>query len=507
MERVRLIQNDSEKIRHFKFYSTVFGATLLHMIIGACQMGNIITYITSYMRFYVSKDNNYGRNVWISSVIVLAFTIFTIISGYMTRKVSFRSVIFLGVVLIVVGNFLTALALNGTFEYLVVTYGFLQNAGIGLIYSIVIVTSAKWNTAYRGFIAGLIIAMDSVSTFIAMEIQTLYFNPKNVAPDEDGYFTDLEILARVPIYFKFVSLIFSIMGIIGVLMIFVPEFIPTMTDSNNQASGSSDRRTDDSKTNVDDILSVSSSGIFPQSSLTEDLIENDILGILKEQFDNDSHNGREIDRIDSTGQSSENQPVVKNYYGVRKALRTRMAMILLITFGLSTNSSYFIGVMGKPYGQTFIHDDHFLSTVIAFSNLANCFGSFFCGKLLDRFKFKRTMIFINCVVAASYFSFIFSSFYSHKLLYTIWIMIINFSSIGFFSSHLPEVMNKFGEKHATAIYGIIHTGPVISSLALSPIFELLINYYGWFPTLITVGFLNFISMVIIMIFYRAHTVI
>ncbi|KAI7688545.1 hypothetical protein SSS_01632 [Sarcoptes scabiei] len=101
MERVRLIQNDSEKIRHFKFYSTVFGATLLHMIIGACQMGNIITYITSYMRFYVSKDNNYGRNVWISSVIVLAFTIFTIISGYMTRKVSFRSVIFLGVVLIV----------------------------------------------------------------------------------------------------------------------------------------------------------------------------------------------------------------------------------------------------------------------------------------------------------------------------------------------------------------------------------------------------------------------
>lgn len=92
--------NDSEQIRRIKFYSTVLGAIILHMVIGAVQMGNIITYITSYMRFYVSKDNNYGRNIWISSVNVLAFTIFTIISGYMTRKVPFRSVIFLGVLLI-----------------------------------------------------------------------------------------------------------------------------------------------------------------------------------------------------------------------------------------------------------------------------------------------------------------------------------------------------------------------------------------------------------------------
>lgn len=103
------------------------------------------------------------------------------------------------------------------------------------------------------------------------------------------------------------------------------------------------------------------------------------------------------------------------------------------------------------------------------------------------------MIFINCVVSASYFSFIFSYYFAHKILFTIWIMIINFASIGFFSSHLPEVMNKFGAKHATAIYGIIHTGPVISSLALSPIFELLVNYYGWFSTFLTVGFLNFAS--------------
>ena len=70
------------------------------------------------------------------------------------------------------------------------------------------------------------------------------------------------------------------------------------------------------------------------------------------------------------------------------------------------------------------------------------------------------MIIVNAIVAASYFSLIFCVYFYPKVLYCIWIMVINFASIGFFSSHLPEVMNKFGEKHATAIYGIIHTGPV-----------------------------------------------
>lgn len=415
--------------------------------------------------------------------------------------------------------------MNASFEFLVVTYGFIQNAGCGLIYSIVIVTSVKWKPQYRGFIAGLIIAMDSISTFITMELQTMYFNPNNIPPDDRGYFTDPEILLRVPRYFRFVSLIYIVMGIVGTMMMFVPPADvpqPSQINDHEQSQPVTISQTIDNNqlyasmdgpqgltvrqlraTNIDDIVS-SSSGIFPSTSLTENLIENDYLGILKEQFDHDEEFLSNIRRrntndpynhymTDTNAANNERRPIMKNYYGVRKALRTRMAMILLITFGLSTNASYFIGAMGKPYGQSFITDDHFLSTVIAFANLANCFGSFFCGKLLDRFKFKRTMIFINCLVSASYFSFIFSYYFAHKLLFTIWIMVINFASIGFFSSHLPEVMNKFGAKHATAIYGIIHTGPVISSLALSPLFELLINYYGWFPTFLTVGFLNFTS--------------
>lgn len=62
----------------------------------------------------------------------------------------------------------------------------MQSAGIGLIYSNVIVMSTKWIPKYRGVITGLIVALDSVSTFLVMQIQTMYFNPNNLEANTDG---------------------------------------------------------------------------------------------------------------------------------------------------------------------------------------------------------------------------------------------------------------------------------------------------------------------------------
>ena len=69
---------------------------------------------------------------------------------------------------------------------------------------------------------------------------------------------------------------------------------------------------------------------------------------------------------------------------------------------------------------------------------------------------QHTMLIVNCIVAASYFSLIFCQYWQSKTLYAIWIILINFTSIGFFTSHLPEVINKFGDKYASIIYGFLH---------------------------------------------------
>jgi len=163
-----------------KAVSTLIGAILLHAVIGANQLGNIITYMTSYLRLYVSKEITYSKDMWFTSMTVLAFTMFTILGGYMTRKIPLKGVLFLGVCTISLGNFLTAGALDHSFMQVVWTIGFMQSAGCGMIYSNVIVISIKWFPKRRGVISGLIIALDSVATMFTMLVQTEYVNPDNV---------------------------------------------------------------------------------------------------------------------------------------------------------------------------------------------------------------------------------------------------------------------------------------------------------------------------------------
>lgn len=181
-----------------------------------------------------------------------------------------------------------------------------------------------------------------------------------------------------------------------------------------------------SESEADDNLSSGSDdveGVFKAAGHLKDIIENDILGVLKEEFDRDdewlrssgsdsprrrrsgSQEMRGNGEIEGTDGNGEPVPPKKNYFGVRKALKTRMALILFITFGLSTESSYFIGIMAKPYGQ-FIKDDKFLALIISVGNFANCIGGLICGRIMDRIKFKVSWrYFLELTINENAFSF------------------------------------------------------------------------------------------------------
>ena len=226
------------------------------------------------------------------------------------------------------------------------------------------------------------------------------------------------MLSRVPIYFRYASLLFFLIGSVGCLMTFMP---PPNAVVPSQAAGSTPETTygafeDDrqalinsNNSNGDNTDNTSESsdveGVYKAVGHLKDIIEHDILGVLKDEFDREDELLRSSSTSASPRRNRSQQELVntseidgqdgpippaapkKNYFGVRKALRTRMALILFITFGLSTESSYFIGIMAKPFGQ-FIQDDKFLALIISVGNFANCIGGLICGRIMDRIKFK-----------------------------------------------------------------------------------------------------------------------
>jgi MFS family permease len=83
------------------------GSLLLHFMIGSGNtFANLNTYITSYLRENGSKDANYGQSVWYTAVGVTTFTLLTIFSGFIVKKIGTRITCLFGTLILWFVNYI-----------------------------------------------------------------------------------------------------------------------------------------------------------------------------------------------------------------------------------------------------------------------------------------------------------------------------------------------------------------------------------------------------------------
>ncbi|CAG2117652.1 unnamed protein product [Medioppia subpectinata] len=419
---------------------TLLGSCLLHLMVGSWNtFGNLNTYLTSYLRQNGSKEANYGQSVWYTPVAVTAFTSFTIISGLIVNRIGTRITCLLASLIYCGSVALTSITVKKSFLMVLMSYGFMPNMANGLLYSSVIVNCIKWFPNNKGLVTGVVTGVNAFSPFIFIQFQTFYLNPNNVKPNRDGYFEDTQMLSKVPQLFIILSAIYGVMGLIGICLTF------DYKDSHPMPLVETDANDNPMSTSMVNTAIVSE--------------DNEVLVV-------------------TPSTSPHHYSVGQNHYTIRRAIRTRFFWMLC-----------------------YINDDHYLAVVLSLSYIINGIGGVFWGKVLDVLKFRDTIIAINSITAICTFSLIISSYVYQKLLFVIWDFVLFFTMVGVFAAYLPEVVRKFGDRNAIAIYGIVHTGPVFVSLALSPVLELCLNSFGWFPTFCTVGAFNTLGMIIIMVSY------
>lgn len=189
-----------------KKWSTLVGSCLLHFVLGSGNtMANLNTYIISYLRHNGAKEVNFGSCVWFNAVGVTTFTIATIVSGFLAMKIGTRLTCLLGtlaiwsvetIYLILTkpcppvcsgSTALTASTVQHSFASVLISIGLIQNVGMGLQYTTIVVNCIKWyDPNHKGLIVGLITGVNSISSLVFIQIQTFYLNPDNMAPDRDG---------------------------------------------------------------------------------------------------------------------------------------------------------------------------------------------------------------------------------------------------------------------------------------------------------------------------------
>uniref|UniRef100_A0A1I8ADF3 MFS domain-containing protein n=1 Tax=Steinernema glaseri TaxID=37863 RepID=A0A1I8ADF3_9BILA len=112
----------------------------------------------------------------------------------------------------------------------------MQTFGYGIAYNCVLITAQKWLPHRVGLAGGLIVSGFGCGAFMISPIQTKYINPWNYSPNEDGFFTQPELLERVPEVFLVLASVFGVLQMIGLLFIGERKeaVIPYESDHNLQ---------------------------------------------------------------------------------------------------------------------------------------------------------------------------------------------------------------------------------------------------------------------------------
>lgn len=199
----------------------------------------------------------------------------------------------------------------------------------------------KWFPNNKGLANSAILFGYGAGGIIFNQVQTQFINPNNYSPDKEysgeKYFSKehMDLLIRVPQSFLLSAGIYLTFQIVGIILLFENKSIDQSNDSSVNESSSKESFT------MSDVNSLGVEYGNPNEGLTvKDVVRLPSFYIVTFMFFNFGHAAN----------------VVNNYY--------------------------------KTYGQTFIHDDEFLSITGSVSSFFNASGRLLWGFLVDKIPFK-----------------------------------------------------------------------------------------------------------------------
>ena len=202
MERV-------DKWHHLKGYTAVACAMLVNLMVGSYYCySNINGYIAAYMR-------NQGETVSNKDTLAI-LPMWLIIKGLcslvgvkLADKLGYRTVNWIAYTGFTLVNF-ASVYVKGFWAFMIV-YGLGSGICIGVGYLPPLYIAWTYFPNKKSVVTGFVLFMTGMSASILSPLSTYIVNPKNVV----DYENDLEVIERVPTLFRWYTLIFGCLTLIG----------------------------------------------------------------------------------------------------------------------------------------------------------------------------------------------------------------------------------------------------------------------------------------------------
>ena len=180
---------------------TVFACILLQMCVGILYLWSVFR--TPVIEFF--SWNGSSANL-VSSIMIFGFVAGNLFGGIVRDKIGSRITALIGAILFALGIFLSSFITASSVWVIYITYSGISGLGCGFAYAAVLVCLQKWFPTRRGFASGIAVASFGVSTVIFTPLIEAFLKNFSVAET-----------------FRYLSIIFIVVGVLSSLLIFPAE--------------------------------------------------------------------------------------------------------------------------------------------------------------------------------------------------------------------------------------------------------------------------------------------
>ena len=468
------------------------------------------------------------------------------VGGWLVNKIGPRLTTLTGCAIMSTGVIVTYFLIKVSFWAVLLTYGLMYGIGVGVAYIGPLSSAMKWMPKWKGIANGVVVSGFGLGALIFDAIQTGYVNPDNLVaspnpeqPDEK-FFTDPELIARVPFVFLILGGSYAIMQLIGSLLLTdpPPDYLteqpsPSKREEETQLQEVDDRqactlyKSDEDDLNESDkeaadvLVRKSSPSCGSNSDVNtpsppratspalshhsnDEPDENaELRDSEKKHLLEDQQSEEKTDRPKSDWESSSISSAswTKNIVTSLSPLQVLKKLnfyILWFMFLCNGIAVLFTATLYKFFGNSFIDDDHFLATVGSIAAVFNCLGRIVWGLIADRVSYKFALVLLSATMTIFTLTF-YSCILGGKAMFFIWVCVIFFCIGGNFSLFPTAIGRAFGLKYVSINYGLLFTSQVVAAVigtTLSSTLKNLIQYYGLMFMVSGFSFIGFLLAII-----------
>ncbi|XP_022235932.1 uncharacterized protein LOC111083604 [Limulus polyphemus] len=260
----------------------------------------------------------------------------------------------------------------------IITYGVVNSLGLICCFGHPVVTAMEWFPTKKGLVTGIVASGLALTPLFMNSVQTFIVNPNNLQPDSDGFFYNDEIIESVPVLFLIMG---SVTG--GILLIGLLMYQELPRESNQEETTSSELTT---------VYETSEQSCSKELSgpITKDLDCTRTINSEKlcASWQEDSAN------VNVDGEQPYTNGEGEVYVSPNEAVKMKEFYLLSIVCICSFYPFMFVNVLYKTYGQTFIQDDMFLSTIGSVAGAVHALSRVIVGLIQDKISYKTASFFL-----------------------------------------------------------------------------------------------------------------